>query len=160
MEIPTSRLVKLFHLRFRMSWDLYHNYLLPMVVEANILPFLQANQIKIPYLPSTTGEGTGRSDVAWDWEMRHVSSGIGVLRLFLLLLLLLLLPLHESIYLRSCLKIIISSYLKIQPLFPSLAHTQPHRDRHFCHSLQTTLTSFLPPNMHKKSNYIYIHCVR
>ena len=29
-QVPTSRLGKLFRLRFRMSWDIYHNYLLPM----------------------------------------------------------------------------------------------------------------------------------
>jgi hypothetical protein len=46
------------------------------------------------------GRGMVADDVAWDREMRHVSSGIVVLLLFLfLLLLLLLLPLHEIIHL-------------------------------------------------------------
>jgi hypothetical protein len=31
-----------------MSWDLYHNYLLPMVVEANIFPVRQENKVRIP----------------------------------------------------------------------------------------------------------------
>ena len=48
VQIPTSRLGKLFRLRFRMSWDLYHNHLLPMVVEANIFPVRQEKQIRVP----------------------------------------------------------------------------------------------------------------
>ena len=48
VQVPTSRLGKLFRLRFRMSWDLYHNYLMPMVVEANIFPVRQAKQTRIP----------------------------------------------------------------------------------------------------------------
>ena len=48
VQVPTSRLGKLFRLRFRMSWDLFHNYLLPMVVEANIFPVRQAKQTRIP----------------------------------------------------------------------------------------------------------------
>ncbi len=38
VQDPLSRVGKLFRLRFRTPWDLYHNELLPMVRAANIFP--------------------------------------------------------------------------------------------------------------------------
>ena len=106
------------------------------------------------------GRGLVADDAAWDWEMRHISSRIGVLLLFLFLLfLLLLLPLHESIYLGSCLKFINSSYLKIQALL-LLLHTLNHTET----GIFVTLSK--PPSLPfslqtcTRSPITFIFCVR
>ena len=45
---PLSRVGKLFRLRFRTPWDLYHNQLLPMVRAANIFPERQIRKVRVP----------------------------------------------------------------------------------------------------------------
>ena len=47
VQVPTSRVGKLFRLRFRMLSELYHNHLLPMVVEDNIFPAREDKQVRI-----------------------------------------------------------------------------------------------------------------
>ena len=45
---PLSRVGKLFRLRFRTPWDLYHNQLSPMVRAANIFPERQIRMVRVP----------------------------------------------------------------------------------------------------------------
>ena len=48
VQDPLSRVGKLFRLRFRTPWDLYHNELLPMVRAANIFPERQIRMVRVP----------------------------------------------------------------------------------------------------------------
>ena len=48
VQNPLSKVGKLFRLRFRAPWDLYHNELLPMVRAANIFPERQIRKVRVP----------------------------------------------------------------------------------------------------------------
>ena len=47
-QIPTSRAGKLFRLRFRVPWDLFNNFLVPMVEEAAWWPPRSSRRARVP----------------------------------------------------------------------------------------------------------------